>query len=203
MWMLSASVVATAVTTTIVTATTVTATIVTVESDNVKWRDLNCYWWIMEKREYERGNVVLSYSWSFAAVTAEGVRKKCIVFTFYKPNGGILIMWMDVSMSSMKRNHWITSNGWMPLTNARQLTIDVNECQGTRVHLAKWEWMCWCRATCKIWQSRDIDVFPWLSARELAIKACKPPCTQNELYSLSQIMCWGRWGKTCWKVGHK
>ena len=45
-----------------------------------------------------------------AAVTAEGVMKKCIVFTRYKPDGIILIMRMDVSMSSMKRNHWITGH---------------------------------------------------------------------------------------------
>ena len=57
MWKLTSSVVATAVTTTIVTATTVTA-----DSENVKWRDLNRYYRIMEKREYERGTVVLSYS---------------------------------------------------------------------------------------------------------------------------------------------
>ena len=46
MWKLSTSVLVTAVTTTIVTATTVTATAITVtvaivESENVKWRDLN------------------------------------------------------------------------------------------------------------------------------------------------------------------
>ena len=136
----------------VVIVTVVTTTTITVESENVKWRDLSHSWWIMGKREYKRGIVVLSYSWIHATVTTERVRKKCIVFTCYKTNGTILIMRMDVSMSSMKRNHWITDHWWMSLTSARQLIIDVNECKGTWVHLVKCEWMWWVRATYMIWR---------------------------------------------------
>ena len=49
----------------------------------------------------------------------------------------------------------------------------------------------------------EIDVFPWLLARDLAIKACKPQGTQKGTlvyipYKVSRSM-----GKDCWKVGLK
>ena len=59
----------------------------------------------MEKLKPESGTVVLSSIRIHAAVTAEGVMKKCIVFVCYKTDGTSLIMRNNVLMSSMKRNH--------------------------------------------------------------------------------------------------
>ena len=75
---------------------------------------------IMEKIKAESGTVVLSSIIIHAVVDVEGVMKKCIVFICYKTDGTSLIMRKNVSVSSMKRNHWITSHWCMPLTNARQ-----------------------------------------------------------------------------------
>ena len=64
----------------------------------------------MEKIKAENGTVVLSSIRIHAAVTAEGVVKKCMVFVCYKTDGTNLIMRKNVLMSSMKRNHWITGH---------------------------------------------------------------------------------------------
>ena len=75
---------ATAITETVVTTTAGTTTTVTAELENVKWRNLNWCWWIMEKRKYENVELSCSHRWIQAAITAEGIMKKCIVFTCYK-----------------------------------------------------------------------------------------------------------------------
>ena len=128
---------------------------------------------------------------------------KPLVFIEAKIHGTILTMRINVLKSSMRRNHWITDQWWKSLTNARQLIDNVNECQGTWVHLNRDEWMCWSRVTYKIWQSRDIVVFPLFSTRRLAIDVCKFQGTPNNLWSWSQIRCWGRWDNIYWKVGLK
>ena len=45
--------------------------------------------------------------------------------------GAIFIMWMNVFRSNIRKIHCITNHWCMLLTDARQLTIDVNEHEGT------------------------------------------------------------------------
>ena len=65
----------------------------------------------MENISVENGTVVLSSIRIHAAVTAEGVVKKNVQSSLAtKLDGTSLIKRNNVSVSSMKRNHWITGH---------------------------------------------------------------------------------------------
>ena len=55
----------------------------------------------------------------------------------------ILSMWLQCLDVEHGRNHLITDQWREPLTSAREITINVDDSQGTLVHDPECEWMIW------------------------------------------------------------
>ena len=72
------------------------------------------------------------------------------------------------------RNRWITSQWWIPLTNARQPTNNENECQGAPVQSNKCEWMSWSRTLERIYRSGGDDESPLSIVKSLPLMTANP-----------------------------
>ena len=80
------------------------------------------------------------------------------VFVSSSTKSMILSMWLQCSEVEHGRNHLITGQWCEMLTSAREITIDVNDSQGTIVQYTKCEYMIWCRALSRIFWSKVNDV---------------------------------------------
>ena len=79
------------------------------------------------------------------------------------------------------RNRWITDQWCIPLTNARQLTNNENECQGAPVQSNKWKWMIWSQTLERIYQSGGNDVSPLSIAKSLPLMTANPKVLTKRL----------------------
>ena len=74
------------------------------------------------------------------------------------PQSTILFMWLQWYEVEHGRNHLITSQWCELLTSAREITINVNDSQGTLVQSTKCEYIFWCRTLSRISWSKVNDV---------------------------------------------
>ena len=70
----------------------------------------------------------------------------------------ILSMWLQWSEVKHGRNLLITSQWCEPLTSEREITIDLNDFQGTLVQSTERQSMSWCRTPSRFHRSKVNDV---------------------------------------------
>ena len=74
------------------------------------------------------------------------------------PKSMILSMWLQWFDVEHGINHLITGQWCELLTSTREITIDVNDSQGTLVQYPRCEYMIWCRTLNRVYWSKFNDV---------------------------------------------
>ena len=93
------------------------------------------------------------------------------------PQSMILSMWLQWSEVEHGRNHLITSQWCEPLTSAKEITINANDSQGTRVHSSECEYIVWCWIVRWIFQPKVNDVNLFSKERKSFIGVYKSQVT--------------------------
>ena len=100
---------------------------------------------------------------------------KYLVSSSHLPQDTILCMRLQWSEVEHGRNHLITGQWCEPLTSARDITINVNDSQGTLVQSIECEYMSWCQTPSRFywWKVNDVNLCrEWenLSIRHIDLK---------------------------------
>ena len=146
-----------------------------------------------QPRTYKCGSMLGIIQNSIATRGKQWTLNKYPGSSSHLPQSTILSMWLQWSEVKHGRNHLIADQWCEPLTSAREITIDVNDSQGTLVQSTENESISWCRTPNRFYRSKVNDVNLCWEWENLSLRNTYLKVLNFVSKTISQMMSWCRW----------